>query len=138
MTRSSLEREQHAAALRVFEEAHACYFLQHGAGGLIKIGHTVDITQRIRGIQVNCPLPLVLLGWRSGGFREEKRMHRRFEDARAWGEWFRPTAALIEFCAVELEHTRFMRPVPPSAPWEERAPAARPGSQGVTLLRQAR
>jgi hypothetical protein len=97
------------------------YFVRRGDPGLIKIGRTVELLQRLQTLQGQSDLPMVLLGFVSTwahevfpGYPErwqhtEMILHRRFAHIRAEGEWFYPEPDLLAFIA---EHaTPVDRPV---------------------------
>lgn len=71
------------------------YFLR--AGDLIKIGTSGNISQRVKGLQMSSPVPLVLLAVAKGAHEEEHALHLRFSHLREHGEWFRVAPDLIEF-----------------------------------------
>lgn len=63
--------------------------------GLIKIGYATDVSRRVRAHQIGSPLRLRLLGVLPDVHPDvERRLHRRFDEARVRGEWFRPVDRL--------------------------------------------
>lgn len=78
------------------------YFIQAGDGGPIKIGVARNVRQRLRLLQVGNAHRLTLLGVHPGGVNQERRLHRLFGDARISGEWFEPTAELLEFVQTHV------------------------------------
>ena len=62
----------------------------------IKIGHTTSaIEDRIRVLQTGHPAKLEILAEIQGAIRLETALHRIFEDARVFGEWFRRDPKLM-------------------------------------------
>jgi hypothetical protein len=72
------------------------YFIQSGGtDGPIKIGHSIDVANRLKELQTSSPYELVLLGsmkfdhpWQAAAF-EYRLHHEVFWDLRLRGEWFR-------------------------------------------------
>lgn len=81
------------------------YFVRIPSCERIKIGHATNIAVRVGSISRTCPEPAELVAFvRHSRPRElEAQLHRRFADARAHCEWFRPTAELLRFIAEETE-----------------------------------
>lgn len=78
------------------------YFLQAEQGGLIKIGKADNPASRVATIRRMSPVPLRILAITPGGYELEQKLHRRFAESRAHGEWFCPTSellSLIKECA---------------------------------------
>lgn len=83
------------------------YFISAGKleGGPIKIGTTKNLSVRIKQINrddsflddIGCQGELFVLGIVDGSLIEEKALHRRFEDLRITGEWFRAGSDLVEY-----------------------------------------
>lgn len=103
------ERE---AARVAANRATPVYFAQFGVDGLIKIGTSTNVQQRIKNIQTVSPLPVNLLGYVLGGPTEEARLHRLFAESRDHGEWFAPTPALREYISANC-----LTDDPPVIPW---------------------
>lgn len=84
---------------RATEKVRDVYFIQAETLGLIKIGVATDIQSRLRSLQASCPDRLVVLGLLTchNFGQQEREVHARFADARAHGEWFRPTVELLDF-----------------------------------------
>ena len=57
-------------------------------GGLVKIGTSQSVTNRLRAIQSCSPVPLTLLASGHGGTTEERALHRYYATQRQHGEWF--------------------------------------------------
>jgi hypothetical protein len=62
---------------------------QHGRISYLKIGHSVNVTKRIKGHQTSSAVPLILLGLKNGMKKEETDLHHLLEDFRMNGEWFK-------------------------------------------------
>lgn len=86
------------------------YFLRSPATGLIKIGHSADLQQRIRDLSMQQGVELELLFCVDGDRSDEARLHRRFASSRRLGEWF-----------VADELAGFVDQLRAMAPWEARA-----------------
>lgn len=80
------------------------YFIQVGGEtGPIKIGHTVDLSERLKTIQTASPAEAVVIGTmkfetpdEARGF--EQRLHNEvFWDLRMRGEWFRCDPRILRF-----------------------------------------
>lgn len=77
---------------------HTVYFVQAVNGGLIKIGIAQDPQQRLAAMQAGCPIQLriiALIG--DSNWFDEQRLHRLFEADRRHGEWFEPSARLLDY-----------------------------------------
>lgn len=81
------------------------YFIQDSWGN-IKIGVAQDVERRLRGVQSNNSMPVVLLAIERGGHRRESELHEHFDCLRihdgetlAAGarEWFRPGRELMSY-----------------------------------------
>jgi hypothetical protein len=72
------------------------YFIQAVSRyGLVKIGFTrKTLAQRLREIQGASPIRLAVRASIAGDLDLERRLHRYFDDARAYGEWFEPVPPL--------------------------------------------
>lgn len=71
------------------------YFVQCRETGVIKIGTSTDVSRRVAVLASQSNRDLQLLGTRSGGRAEERRLHRKFSKLRLRGEWFRETPELL-------------------------------------------
>ncbi len=82
------------------------YFLG-GTRGYVKIGFTANLAERIRDLQVACPVQLKLLAHTPGNTTIEREYHARFAGSRTFGEWFKITPSLraeIARLAQETPH----------------------------------
>jgi hypothetical protein len=88
------------------------YFIQGVTTRLVKIGMSENVGLRLVMMQQGSPDRLRLLGTVAfRDFREalhiEHRLHVRFANCRAHGEWFRPDAALTKFLqSIDREKLR--------------------------------
>ena len=74
------------------------YFIQAGKDGPIKIGYSkVGAKSRLATLQTSNYSNLSLLKTIKGDLKYEQRLHLMFEDSKIRGEWFKPTAALLNF-----------------------------------------
>ena len=74
------------------------YFIQGQTTGLIKIGQTArSVSNRLRVIQSNSPDKLEVIKVIKSEKGAEQFLHDKFESVRSHGEWFYPSADLIEF-----------------------------------------
>lgn len=89
------------------------YFVK--SGDVVKIGFSINVMQRLTGIETHCPTAVELIGLIPGGRREERQVHRQFRHLRVHGEWFRLVPPLTDFIAA--------LPTPPPA--RARRPYAR-------------
>jgi hypothetical protein len=80
-------------------DALTIYFIGAELTHAIKIGRSLDVPARLRGLQSHCPDRLRLLGLRpEAGWRgREADLHRRFASLRMWGEWFRAEDSLLSY-----------------------------------------
>lgn len=81
------------------------YFIQRRSGGPIKIGTTVQLTQRLRQLCNDVGDNLRVLAITDGGRDEEKIFHDRFAHLRIGdsilSEWFEPGDDLVGFVLSE-------------------------------------
>ena len=73
------------------------YFMRLGEAGPIKIGHSVNIKERLAVIQVNNPYLITLLTVVDGGFSKERELHKLFKDHKIYGEWFYPHTDILNY-----------------------------------------
>lgn len=71
------------------------YFIQAGKNGPIKIGATRNLVVRLRTLATMSPIPLTLLGVMKGD--HEEGCHLRLGAFRIHGEWFVPSATVLDF-----------------------------------------
>lgn len=75
------------------------YFIQVGDDGPIKIGCAKNPFERLSSLQCANHEVLSLRAIYQGYAFEEKQIHEEFAGARIRGEWFHPTAELLEHVA---------------------------------------
>lgn len=75
------------------------YFIRCNSGGLIKIGYSTDLPARLASLGHANAGGVSLLASAPGGNVAESRIHAMFREDRVRGEWFRPSANLLEFVA---------------------------------------
>ena len=78
------------------------YFLKARSLGLIKVGVTKNLEQRLRHLAAMSPDALILMGLfdcHNYG-RAERELHSQFSHLRAHGEWFNPGDDLVEWIAM--------------------------------------
>jgi hypothetical protein len=73
------------------------YFIQGITGGLIKIGTTVRLTERLRTLCKEYGEELRVLAVIDGSYQKEKSLHRRFSHINIENEWFSPSDDLLGF-----------------------------------------
>lgn len=79
-----------------------CVYFVRGCG-LIKIGYSSDIDNRLQGLFTDSPAPLKLLATIPGGREVESAWHRRLKQSRAHGEWFEEIATMAAMRAAGIE-----------------------------------
>jgi DNA-binding Xre family transcriptional regulator len=80
----------------------AVYFVQAGHGGPIKIGLAKDVGCRVANMQTGNPKKLRVIGTIPAASEHiEAELHRRFQAGCVGGEWFAPSAELLNFIAEE-------------------------------------
>ena len=72
------------------------YFVKNSSG-LIKIGSTMDVLSRVKGLQTGAGENLEVLVQMDGSTGMEKHLHKRFSGSNEHGEWFRPDIEVLEF-----------------------------------------
>lgn len=76
------------------------YFIQGVSGGCIKIGFTMyDPRKRMADLQTGSPVVLRIIHTFDAPQYGERWAHERFSSSHSHGEWFRPTADLLDFIA---------------------------------------
>jgi hypothetical protein len=104
-----LPAEHQAAARRLVDPSErgsrrSIYFVQPAAGGLIKIGIASNVAARLSGMQTGSPVELRVIGVIAGVDQSfEAELHERYASARRHGEWFEPTAELLDYIAEHAE-----------------------------------
>lgn len=93
MTEAAYIASLHELADKAAEFA-MCYFIG-GDEGPIKIGHSVNVADRLRAFQMGCPVKLKVYATAPGGEAREAAYHWQFQAARLHGEWFERTPELV-------------------------------------------
>ncbi len=73
------------------------YFIQSEDTRKIKIGYSVNPTDRVKTLQTGHSCPLRLLKIIPGDMKFERALHRKFFKFRVQGEWFEPHPDIIEY-----------------------------------------
>jgi hypothetical protein len=73
------------------------YFIQAGAGGLIRIGCSIEPWNRIKQLQLGCPDKLVLLKAIPGDKERIKDIYKFLSPYKKQGKLFYPTNEVINF-----------------------------------------
>jgi len=81
----------------VLPTSSVVYFIR--VGSRIKIGTTTSLIARLDAYRTNGPEEPEVLLVVAGGRTEEKQVHELFKADRVRGEWFTPSAALLDFIA---------------------------------------
>jgi hypothetical protein len=87
---------------KLTHEIHFIYFIFNQDSNAIKIGRAKNLERRIKSLQTSSPAKLELLKSISvQGMSEaqdlEQSLHRKFEDLRITGEWFRADSILMDY-----------------------------------------
>ena len=89
--------EPHGEQAMTGNNAGYVYFVQRITGGAIKIGFTMNVTERVRQLQTAVEVPLRLLGFMRGAPELETSLHDAFSAYRLTGEWFEPAPELVDY-----------------------------------------
>lgn len=76
-------------------KAPVVYFAQ-AENGLIKIGNTSFIEDRLFSLRMGSPIAINLLATTKGDRAREKQFHAKFAAHRLHGEWFRPHPEILD------------------------------------------
>jgi hypothetical protein len=81
---------------RLWPKVGGVYFAE--TEGLVKIGLSAHIAFRLEDLRCACPFEITLLHFERGyERRDERRLHRQFDEYRVRGEWFRCEGELLSF-----------------------------------------
>lgn len=97
IVRGSLGRE----ALSYAADRHMIYFLAAPTAGMVKIGYSYSMWERVEVIQAMSPVRLNLIGAMPGDRTTEAALHLRFAHLRSHGEWFRLDDDLDGFISLQ-------------------------------------
>lgn len=75
------------------------YFVKN-TKGLIKIGSTMTVIERIKQLETGASEELTLLAQIDGSTATEAALHRRFAEYRVHGEWFSPGESLVTYIQI--------------------------------------
>ena len=76
------------------------YFMY--SAGRLKIGTSTDVDQRRLTFAAAGPFPPAIILVMTGAVRQERELHKQFEDTRLHGEWFAWSPKIEEFLAARL------------------------------------
>ncbi|MGL5877656.1 MAG: KilA-N domain-containing protein [Xenococcaceae cyanobacterium] len=65
------------------------YLIGNKDAGILKIGHSTNISQRLRTLQIGCAFALEVVKTKEGTISDEQALHERFKKYRLEGEWFK-------------------------------------------------
>ena len=82
------------------------YFVKNGVRDRVKIGFSEGHKNRLSALQNASPDALTLIGVLKGTIKTERRMHKRFQEYREKGEWFRIEGALAKFLKTTFPKTK--------------------------------
>ena len=74
------------------------YFI--AADELVKIGHTTNLSSRLRSLRTASPNELRILLVKPGTRDDEQDLHRRFSEFRISREWFKLSEPITEYIAT--------------------------------------
>jgi hypothetical protein len=81
------------------------YFIKRPDNGLIKIGTTVCLSERLKQLRYEVSANIRVLAIMDGSYPEESNLHHRFVHLRVGEsvlcEWFNPGSDLLKFIAIE-------------------------------------
>lgn len=94
------------------------YFVQDERTGLIKIGTSGNIRERIRNLESKYKTKLKFMGRLNGRTETEKQLHKRFWQYHHSGEWFTPAQELLEF--IENHAVATLPELRPTPKWAKK------------------
>jgi hypothetical protein len=80
------------------------YFVRGVRSGLIKIGFTTNLKNRLSGLRTGAG-EIELLATIPGDRLIERAMHHRFSALRQFGEWFSPEVEIMEYISAVNRHS---------------------------------
>lgn len=81
------------------------YFLRAEHSGLVKIGWTANIVDRVIRLRHSCPYDVRLLAIQPGPRQLEMAYHANFRSAHQHAEWFRFDDEVIRWLVTHMRHT---------------------------------
>lgn len=97
-------KAQHVRRQRSTNPIGSIYFIE--GGGFVKIGFTRDFSRRLPHIKTSSPFPITVLLVVPAHTSDEKRLHKRFANARLHGEWFKLTPEIQAY----IDEVRYAAP----------------------------
>ena len=79
-------------------------YVAEAENGMLKIGVSNNAVQRVIALHLQSPIRVRLIALFPGSYRDELKMHDRFKDQRAWGEWFYPCGSILQFVSENRWH----------------------------------
>lgn len=98
-----VSKEEKKQLILLMDRTEFVYFVYAEKCGMIKIGVTGDLRQRLADLQIGSPERLVILSHVRGNYHVEQYLHGIFERERSHGEWFRVSDRLIQAAEIALE-----------------------------------
>ncbi len=83
-----------------YERLCEIYFIEAVGLDLIKIGYTLKVLERFKGMLTMSPCPLSLLGTIEGGPQKEVELHAQLAEHWSHGEWYRKSPAVMAVVAT--------------------------------------
>ena len=87
------------------------YFVGNRDLGIVKIGYTTKLKNRMAALRTGSPVPIKLFALIFADASLEARLHEHFKTSRKHGEWFTISAEL-EHCINEIKNQRIPDCVP--------------------------
>ena len=79
------------------EEVYGYVYFAEAENGLIKIGYSGDLNNRIRNLNGGSPIKIQLLASKPGTKNDEEKLHAKFKKYRKRGEWFEANSKLSDY-----------------------------------------
>jgi hypothetical protein len=98
---SKKAREDRLATILHKSVGPVVYFVLNLENGLIKIGTSRNLGDRMVCLRVEYKAPLKIISTIPGGLSEEKRLHLRFAHERVEREWFTVSTRLLDYIKTE-------------------------------------
>lgn len=74
------------------------YFIGNRENKIVKIGYSRSPKTRLKELQTGCPYKLSIIYLLPGGIKLEKLLHKKYEDYKLNGEWFKLEKQLEKDC----------------------------------------
>lgn len=85
------------------------YFIGNKQYDWVKIGVCINLKSRLSGIQIGCPVPLIIFHTEEGGQSVEKKLHEYFRLSHIRGEWFRLSGPIQDYIDKGIKIPRYQR-----------------------------